>query len=77
MYCNVLPLLPNRLAFPGHLPAKFHGKLLYNGFDELVEKLCQFLSNFPTEEIETREWVSKYDWSTMATVYDSSLEKMV
>lgn len=76
MYNNVHPLLPNRLAFPGHVPAEHVSGILYEDLDGLVDKLSQFLINYPSGTLCTKDWVSKYDWDTMARIYDHRLEDM-
>ncbi len=63
MYCNTYPILPNRLAYPEHLPNNQHKTHLYNTFDELVEKLAHCLKNI--EKIRatpTQQWVKHYNW---------------
>ncbi len=43
LYCEVYPLLPNRLVFPEHLPQELHQTHLYHTNNELFEKLKALL----------------------------------
>lgn len=78
IYCKNLPLLPNRLAYPEHLPEKWKKKLLYsedNG-NTLYEKLKFFIEN-PHEITNLTEacsqYVKKYNWKSIIPLYDSLL----
>jgi len=78
MYCGVVPLLPNRLAFPEHIPDSKRNQYLYNDFDEFTSKLEQLIIEFSKGNTsEPREYVEKYDWRLMAPVYDSALESFL
>ena len=73
MYCGVYPLLPNRLAYPEHIPS---GKeaVLYDTFEELVSKARQALNNIEeTRNFSLREHVALYDWRHQGPVYDRVL----
>ena len=71
MYCNTYPILPNRLAFPEHIPARFQNEHLYNNEEELFEKVKALL-NEPSllRDFTCSEWVESYDWEKMGLVYD-------
>ncbi len=74
VYCNTWPLLPKRLAYPEHLPAKQHGMFFYDDFEELVRRLaelCRDVENI--RRTPTRSLVFRYGWETLAPVYDELL----
>ena len=77
MYNNVFPLLPNRLAFPGHVPAEHTPMVLYDDLSDLTDKLSQFLVQYPAGKLQPRDWVSGYDWSNMAGIYDQQMESIM
>ena len=74
MYCGVVPLLPNRLAYPQHIPESLREKLIYNSSEDLLPKLKSLISEY--SKLDTgalKRHVSKYDWSKMANEYDQVL----
>lgn len=77
MYCGCTPLLPNRLAFPEHIPADFQKAHLYSNKEEFVAMLEQMITNFRDQQEDYAKWVDQYDWQTMAPIYDEIMQKMV
>ena len=78
IYCNCYPLLPKRLAYPEHIPDKFHSKFFYDDFDDLVRKLKNIILNIrEVRQENVRTFVAKYDWQRMAPIYDNIFEKLV
>jgi len=71
MYCGCIPLLPNRLAFPEHIPAEYHAQLLYENDDDFYQKLKDMILNL-NQGIPVNDFVAKYDWSTFAPYYDKA-----
>ncbi len=71
MYCDCLPLMPNRLAYPQFVPAEHRDLCLYEGEEELVERLA-YLCAHPEVARATslRGKVARYDWSVQAADYD-------
>jgi glycosyltransferase involved in cell wall biosynthesis len=70
MYCNCLPLLPRRLAFPELV----EGDCFYDGFDDFVEwldDLLSFTDSYRTDRY--RKQVARFDWCRIAPVYDDAL----
>ncbi len=71
MYCGVVPLLPNRLAYPEHIFEENKKELIYNSEEELKNKIIQciedkeFISKF-----NTKKMVAHYDWKIIAPIYD-------
>ncbi len=76
IHAGCYPLLPNRLAYPEHLPDHLHGEHLYESRYELVVKLRYVIRNFkrlPTQGLAEHVW--RYDWSQMAAIYDEFWER--
>lgn len=80
IYCNTFPLLPNRLSYPELLPTDFHDTCLYDSQDDLIHKLRQAIQN-PKDTAKTAANLAphflKYDWHTIAPVYDQFLKQLV
>ncbi|RNC86000.1 MAG: DUF3524 domain-containing protein [Balneola sp.] len=73
MYCNCIPLLPDRLAYPEHLSEDLKGTLLYEAgnFSSALEHM---LINWDQlRSINTQELVQGYNWKTCIDVYDEKL----
>jgi glycosyltransferase involved in cell wall biosynthesis len=80
IYCGCLPLLPRRLAYPEVIPEGHHGVCLYDGFDDLLERLRWALTR-PDEARQAAlglpEAVARFDWASVAPQYDAALLKLV
>jgi glycosyltransferase involved in cell wall biosynthesis len=59
MYCNVVPLLPNRLAFPEHVP---DARYLYDSDEELFDRLHTWLTEPTKKPAPARERVLRYSY---------------
>lgn len=65
--------LPQRLAYPEHIPKKHFQNVFYQTEQELADKIINFAS-YPTKEI--REYIeSKYNWKKLVAIYDDLFEK--
>ena len=67
IYCNCYPILPNRLAYPEHMPN--NTSIFYNDFDELCKKLENAILNFTNLESFNNS-IKHYDWSEIIEEYD-------
>jgi glycosyltransferase involved in cell wall biosynthesis len=80
VYCGCFPVLPRRLAYPEVIPNIYHDACLYDGFEDLLDRLRWALT-CPDEVRRTtqglQESVARYDWSAMAPQYDASLQQLV
>ncbi|MEM1323089.1 MAG: DUF3524 domain-containing protein [Bacteroidota bacterium] len=79
IYCNTYPLLPDRLAYPEHIPEEQQQNHLYTDLDELYTKLkstIQQVSNI-RQANSTQDFVARYDWSILAAHYDATLMQML
>lgn len=70
MYAGVAPIMPDRLAFPEHVPSEFHDTYLYTTEDELYHKVKRALKA-SRQPGRIRSWVSGYDWRTVIEDYDA------
>jgi glycosyltransferase involved in cell wall biosynthesis len=75
-YCGARPVLPRRLAYPELLPVEQHGAVFYDdgGF---MERLTAALRDPWDAGAGLREHVSRFDWTSMAAIYDDALESLV
>lgn len=74
IYCGCYPLLPDRLAYPAHIPQDLHETFLYREPAELEHKLANLLEQgVPPSPHALREQVSAYDWRKLAPQYDAVL----
>ena len=77
IYMGCVPLLPDRLAYPEHIPEALRKTYLYDGFNDLVEKLSLAISNIDAPRDESLPaFVARYDWDELAPVYDDAMERV-
>ncbi|MDX1407932.1 MAG: DUF3524 domain-containing protein [Saprospiraceae bacterium] len=76
MYCDVYPLLPDRLAYPEHVPGQYRAAHLYTDEHDLLKRLSQLLSEgIPNTPV--RDWVRHYDWQHQVDHYDTLFSRLV
>jgi glycosyltransferase involved in cell wall biosynthesis len=76
---GAFPILPDRLIYPDRIPEARQGRCLYEGHDDLVEKVQWAIDHRRTAgEIATElaQTVQQYDWSVVAPLYDETLERL-
>lgn len=74
-----LPLLPERLAYPEHIPAQLHQNYLWKSDKEFEQKLTDFLLN-PAPESDLNKiqlHCNKYIWPTVAESMDMRLNTLI
>jgi hypothetical protein len=67
------------LSYPGIIPKAFHDNFLYQDQDELVEKLCFFILNYPKFRITCQNLsaaMSGFAWENLNDPYDEILERL-
>ncbi len=69
MYCDCVPLLPNRLTYPQHVGVE-NTKYLYQSDAEFKLKLKKMILDTTTVKQSLRARVEKYDWSQLISTYD-------
>lgn len=75
-----IPLLPDRLSYPEIIPKAFHDDFLYQDHNELVEKLCFFISNYPQFQIKCQNLsaaMSRFAWENLIDRYDAVLDDLI
>lgn len=77
IYCNNLPLLPKRLAYPEHIPEEFQEEFFYEDFGDLVNRLERAIINIDeTRSKDVSRFVRGYRWEEMAPRYDNLLNEL-
>ncbi|GAW66056.1 glycosyl transferase family 1 [Geoanaerobacter pelophilus] len=75
LYCGCRPLLPDRLAYPEHVPDEARERVLYRDDGNLAERLRELILERERGEVLDC-FVGRYDWEKLAPVYDSFLERV-
>ena len=77
VYCNVWPILPDKLSYKELFKNKGHNRNIYNSHSDLLKKIENAIIDFPQIRNESLKDVAKeYDWKKLARVYDSKLQKI-
>lgn len=78
IYANCYPLLPDRLAFPEHIPDPAGPRHLYGNNADLLPRLLDILPKIKSLNRNTsyRDFVAHYDWRILADDYDQRFEKL-
>jgi glycosyltransferase involved in cell wall biosynthesis len=76
IYCNCIPLLPRRLAYPEHIPPGLQGNVLYDDFEDLLQRLRKILKEPVRKKHLLRSHVARYDWQEQITDYDNLFADM-
>jgi len=78
IYCGAYPLLPDRLAYPAHIPKSFHANHFYKTNQELGIKLRNLLN--PSFKLCLNKslvnFVKDYDWKHLAPIYDRTFQNI-
>ena len=74
---GLYPLLPNRLAYPDHIPDELHQKHLYQNDDDVLPMLKELiLARGFVEASSLPTFVRKYDWGNLIELYDSTFSNL-
>jgi glycosyltransferase involved in cell wall biosynthesis len=77
IYCGCRPVLPRRLSYPELIPAEAHEDVLYREA-ELVEALTRALAApHAWSEDWQRTWAARFDWGSLKTRYDDSIDDCI
>ena len=69
-----LPLLPDRLAYPEHVPAHLHNQFLYKDLDQAISILSNpSWTSHSMYSQALRDHISAYDWPNIIDRYDAAL----
>jgi len=74
MYCDCFPLLPNRLAYPEHLPNELDREFLYEEGELQARLETAIESVMGIRQVDYQSIVKKYDWGKLISKYDKSME---
>ncbi len=70
MYCDCFPILPNRLAYPEHIPKEIQRDYVYEE-GELEMRLETAIENvMAVRQVDYQSLVKKYDWKSQIEKYD-------
>lgn len=76
MFCNVVPLLPRRLAYTEHIPETYHRTFFYEE-GELITKLQRRIMDVKYVRVmDTRQYALKYHWISLVNEYDRKFEQI-
>jgi len=77
MACDVVPLLPKRLAYPEHLPEAYHTAYFYEDEKHLLKRLQRLIFNARViRKQNSHQYAMKYDWGSIVETYDTAFEKI-
>jgi glycosyltransferase involved in cell wall biosynthesis len=76
MYCDCFPLLPNRLAYPEHLPEELEREFLYEEGELPTRLETAIESVMGIRQVDYQSIVKKYDWNELIEKYDTKLEEL-
>lgn len=77
MYCNAVPLLPKRLAYPEHIDKEYHSTYFYDD-DDFVKKVHHRIMDVKYLRVmNSRQYAEKYDWTNLITTYDHEMEQVI
>ena len=75
VYCNVRPLLPNRLAYPEVFKIRENPDIFYNGEKEFLDKLFYTIKHFGKVKTYSN-LASKYNFMDLALKYDEEFKML-
>ncbi len=78
MYCDCLPILPDRLNYPAFIPADLRERCLYTNTAGLFDRLkwaCGHVAE--VRALSLREQAARYDWPHLIGDYDRALTAIV
>ena len=76
MYCDCFPLLPNRLAYPEHLPEELDREFLYEEGELEARLETAIESVMGVRQVDYQSIVKKYDWGKLIEKYDTAFENL-
>ncbi len=77
VYCNTLPLLPQRLTYPELFNKKKNPDIFYNDYAELELKLEKMIQSFTKGKRKSLSKIAaSFDWNIQSKVYDKIFEEM-
>lgn len=78
VYCNTIPILPNRLTYPELFNKKKYPELFYKDENNLIIKLEKSLTKLTTRKPNNYQNIAKqFDWKNTVTFYDKTFENQL
>jgi len=78
MYCNAIPLLPNRLAYVEHIPQKLQATFFFENEKEFAQQLQRMIFNVKIlRKQNVRQFVLQYNWSEIKNLYEKEFTGLV
>jgi glycosyltransferase involved in cell wall biosynthesis len=72
VYCNTIPILPNRLTYPELFHIESNPNYFYETDDNLLSKLKAMIQNHGNIEMDQlSKLASQFDWKIIAKKYDT------
>jgi len=69
IYCECTPILPDRLAYPEHIPDEFKSEVFYSDNASFYELLKNTINRREPFNGELKTNISKYDWNVQKDNY--------
>lgn len=77
VYCGTHPLLPERLSYPELIPAEFHGSILYDDYNDFVQKLEKMIQANNNDKAHIRNISLRFNWAEIINRYDEAFEEII
>lgn len=75
---GLLPLLPNRLAYPEHISSEWQAQCVYHSESELLSKLRELLGQGTLPDTQPlRDSIQQYDWKSLVLQYEGGFEALI
>lgn len=76
VYCNTIPLLPKRLAYPEHFTEPWQrAQFFYDNEQDLVNRLQRYCMDVNVlRKQQTQAFVAHYDWANSIKKYEKALQ---
>ncbi len=69
---GVFPLLPDRLAYPEHIPPHLRDRYIYKNIKDLESKLTEYLEAPQPVDKDLQTYISRYYWPEIISNYDEA-----
>lgn len=78
MACNVFPLLPERLAYPEHVPDAYRRTFFYKPTENLTNRLQRLIFDVKViRKQNIQQWVIHYNWPEIIARYDETFSEII
>lgn len=78
IFHGVHPILPNRLAYPEHIPLELNKECIYHSENDLFEKIKIILMNgIPNSNQKLQNHIQKYEMNKVIQMYDDYFDVFI